>query len=266
MRILLSRIKGDIPPEILGVIFNPRQLPSVSVEREIIDRVIHGRVLLEVNLVAGKNKEIILRRQYLEPVQWTSDQALLSMGKYAFYRIPPEARENRIINKVVSIEYPGYYNAQMTGAYPYNQYHGARLGNIARAVLQSQTQSQYLATPTASIEAGDLIRLTPPQMHHIDWILNCKLAFNEDFQGLTPNAILSLSDLVLSAVKNYIYVNSSIPMDQAAVLYGTEIGVIKDIIGSYSSEGDIYRELLIKFHGGAALNMKQIGNLFRACL
>lgn len=251
LRKLISDIRLEIPSTILNLAFNPNNKP-VSIDNLIIEQIIHNKILLDTNLVAGVTKEIVLIPKYHEYMEHSRDSQFLNFGRYSLYRIPPEVREYRNITKIVKIDYPGnlYEDIEQLSM------GGATLNKLSKAVLQSHTLSHRINTPTADVEAGDLIKIIPGSNSHIDFLLTCRLEYDLNFSTLNASAILALSDLVLCATKTYIYVNLITEIDQGRIIHGGEHGVIRDIVTRYENENEKYVELLKKFHGNSLLSTK----------
>ena len=259
LQVILSEIH-TIPMEILQLAFNPKDEP-VSLDELIIEKVIKKRVLPGCNLVAGEERPILLKLDYWEPLNYSKEDAYLRLGRYSTYRIPPEARDYRPITKTISIDYPGYTNNILTGIDPYRQGKGARVASLTRAVMQSHTKSQFIATPTATAKDGEIITLLPGQTMHIEFVVHCLLEYDDNFNNINASAVIPLAQLCLCAVKAYIFRTTMVAMDQGRILHGGDHGIIKELIADYRGEEEKYQELLDEFTGGAKLNEKSMARI-----
>lgn len=253
MRMVLSNIHNSIPEEILNIAFNPTN-NAVSVDQTIITKVIKNRVLMECNLMAGVTKHILLTYAMIEPMHRTSQENRTFVGNFSVYRVPEYDRDFRPIVSVSAVNYPNY-----TDGLPYVYSRpglGANAYKLGRAVLESHTMTSGLVVPTGKVlpGGGDLIQLTPAQHTNVDWLVTCRLAYDENFTDLNHSAVFALMDLTLSATKAYIYNRMAIVIDQARIIHGAEQGVIRDIISKYDSEEEKYKELLSEFSGGTLLS------------
>jgi len=247
----MNRIHNVIPDEVLALAFRPpfdHSFMTIPIDELINIRVIKARVIYDTNLVAGTVRDIVLMHDYLEPVDTTFD-GIVGSGPFAVYRIPPEKRDNQQIVSVQSLRYP---NGQFGAAYGYaGVYTGANLATYANAVLQSHTLSSTPVRPIPDVMPGNLIRLIPAQYSHINWILTCRLGYDEDFSRLNDAAIRNFTELCEHAVKSYIYTFLIVKLDKGYVSGGAEIGAIRECIAEYKESELRYQEMLGKFKSSA---------------
>jgi len=259
---LLSHVYHNIPREILQEAFIPKNDDnSLSLDTYIEQIVITQRVLLDCNLFAGKKKRLLLQHDFLEKVKTPKVYSTLAAGYTGVYRIPPEEREYRDIAYVIELLYPfsasGYNHITIP---PTNAY-GMSATSKTMDVLNSHTYGNVANPPRPILLAGDLIKLDPPQLTHIDWILVCALKYDKEFTSLNNDAIYPLSELVLCATKSYIYNTLILKIDKAYITQGQELGRFREIIERYESEHEKYKELLDKFRGTATLDREIISDM-----
>lgn len=256
MEAALKEIYFSVPREILDLAFIP-QYRRITLDKCIQDDVIISKVIYDCNTVAGKQTNIVLQPEWVIPAQLPSPYAMFSGNTYAIYRIPAEARENRPIVDVISVNYPGpNYNGLQapTSLYSYGASGmGNTVGGLACSVMDSFAMNGA-AAPTPIRLSGHEVKLTPVTLmfdQNIAWILTCKLAYDDEMTNLTNNAIRAFVDLAVTAVKAYIYNKLIVQMDSAYLSGGRELGAVKDVVSSYSDAMSTYQEKLNRFHGGA---------------
>lgn len=264
--IALTRIKASIPPEILEYAFSQRDVREevLPIDEIILQRVIRGRVLKDMNLTGGYYKKIMLRREYLEKLDRNIDDARMNTGRYALYRIPPEEREGRSINEVISLEYYGPYNGHLPTLHGYPA--GANIPSITGHILDSHTLASTPPKPTVVLQAGDLVKLYPAQLSVVHWVMNCRLAFDDDLNNLNTSAINPFARLCVTATEAYIYNTLMITVDQAQVQAGRAIGAFKQKIDEYQNANQRYEEELKDLDGAMALDPVRVGALLMQML
>lgn len=271
MRMVFSHIHHSVPDTILKLAFSSDNDNSlidktshapVTVDQIIHKKIIKGRVLDDCNLVGGKQKQIILRSYMLEKAAYTQQEKTMPIGPCSFYRIPPEDRDNQPITRISHVDYPSQYMSSQYDSF--RPTYGVSVRRLARSVLASHTGGDFLPPPKAEPVDGGLIRLFPAQYSHIDWVITADIAYDEYFTSLNPEAVSSFREMVLSATKAYIYNKLIIEIDQGKILYGADIGVIRDIITEYKEEESKYNEMLGEFSGGVILDLKKQNELIFA--
>lgn len=267
IEMIMQRINNTIPVQILHEAFRPDTHFSTLDDR-IHEEVIIGRVLSDCNLSSGKPTRIPLRADWAETTTLPPYSGILSTGQYTVYRIPPQARENKRIVACVSLDYPPYlYNNNPMTSMPGNCANsGVSAKDLACTVLNSITGNGTTWRPTPILKNGDLVFIDPPQSAHLDWVLTCRLEFDNQFTNINNDAIFPLVDLVECACKAYVYNKLVLLIDSAKMEGGLEQEKFKEIVESYADQNDHYAELLKEFRGGALLDKERILKLVRIML
>lgn len=247
--IALRQIYHNIPEELLVATFEPL-VNNMTLDSCIHENVIVNRVLPDINIYAGNPKKIMLLPEMLEDVD-TSTMSVFAGGIHtSVYRIPPDARENKRIVAAIDVRPPASMSGQFSGGWPNNNACGSGMASaLACNMLNGLSFAQGGNTPTVELISGDLIRLIPGQITMINWVLNCRLEYDEYFTNLPATSIRSLSDLIEIAVKVYIYNKLIMKVDRAAIISGAELGMFKSILETYSDQQKEYTEQLKKFKG-----------------
>lgn len=261
----LRTIYNTIPSEILEVAFTPSQF-NCTLDERIQDRIIRGRVLHDCNINAGQIKRIPLyacETVYLNPdPMYTS---LTDPSNGALYKIPPGVREHRDIVGVIDISYP-YDYVGMNDAQMGFGVNGNDLMGLASFALRSRTHTGACLTPTPTLLANNMVLINPTNSFMSDWVLLCRLAYDENFTSINNSSITPLTNLIVTATKAYIWVNLTIKIDQAVLSGGQEIGKFKEIVDQYTDANNQYSEDLIKFRGSTLYDPKLMPFLVRSSL
>ena len=214
----LKEIYIQIPKKILELAFLPRKR-MITLDKCIQDDVIIPKVLYDCNIVGGKLYTIVLKPSWAVESRLPDNYSVYSGDTYCIYRIPPEARENRPIADCISVNYPGYINGLAAGVNTAPNLgmmgYGNNVGNMACQVLNASNGSG-IAAPTPIRLNGHEVKLMPITAgfaQDLDWVLNCRLAYDKEFTNLNNRAIRPLTQLCVTAVKAYIYTNLIVHLD-----------------------------------------------------
>ena len=257
---VITRVSNTIPKPILVEAFEPDK-HYVTLDERIREEVIIGRVLPDCNLYAGKQARIVLRDNWIENTIIPFNLGLISAGNYSAYRIPPQYRDNRKIVAVIGLDYPPmYYSGDMMLNFGMNQA-GVSSGDLACAALNSISSRGLTYKPTPILRENNMVIVYPPQSTHIDWVLTCRLEYDEQFTNMEPSSIGPFVDLMECAIKAYIYNQLVLKIDSLRVEGGYEMNKFREIVESYADQNDKYQELIMNFRGGAILDPERIGRI-----
>lgn len=260
IQMAMQDIYFRIPYEVLNATFNPLQ-SGLSLDECIRQKLILGKVIYDINLSGGAKTSIILKYENavncLPPVPYS-----MMLGSFSVYRIPPEDREHRNIVSVLDVRHPYSFNAYQANPSQFsNGMMGATLDGLASAALNAQTFANVATTPTPVLLQGDLVRLDPPQMSHIDWVLECRLEWDKNFTSMDPTTIGAFVDLVYTAIRGYIYTNLIFQASRVFLSGGQELNVMKEFIEEGKSFLDIYPEKVKEFCGATLLARNEVGKM-----
>lgn len=255
---LLSHLYANIPIEILTAAFRPAQFKQ-SLDKRIIDEVIASRILMDLNLIAGKRTRMELLAQWRVMVD-EPEFSLITGSTYdaTYYLIPPQNREYRNIASVecISSDYT-FSNPVTTGVGGNAMNIGNTVSSLAGAALDSRTLYNYPMMPQATLEGQNLIRVYP-NMYADGLILECKLEYDSEFTNMNQNVTYHMRNLVVNAVKTYVYNRLLIEIDSSEVVGGMNLGAFKEKVLSYEGEAAFYDELLMKVRGGSIMDPRQL--------
>lgn len=257
---VINRISNTIPRKILDEAFQPDR-HYVTLDERIREEVIVGRVLPDCNLFAGKTAKISLQSNWKEYTTVPPMIGLISAGNYTVYRIPPEVRDNRNIVSVQSMDYPIAFFAGDMLTQNAMGYNGRTSGDLACMALSGLTGRGASVRPTPILRESNMIYVHPPQSSHIDWLLTCRLEYDDQFLNMENNSVMPLAQLMECAVKAYIYNRLALEIDSMRMEGGYDFSKFKDIVESYADQNDKYDELLLAFRGSATLDIERMGRL-----
>jgi len=261
----LRQVYASIPPEILEAAFRTKDYQT-SMDRRIQDVIISGHILPDVDVNCGTIKRIPLYACMVENVLPDPGyNSITNPAPGSLYRIPAHMRENRDVVGVIDLSFPydytGYNDAQ--AGFGIN---GNSVAGLAAAALDSHTHRNACLTPTPKLLENNLVLINPTNSFLSDWVLVCRLGYDEDFTSLTRSAVIPLGKLLVTAVKMYIWTNLTIRIDQAVLSNGQELGQFKAVVDSYSSAAEQYAEDLIKFRGSTMYDPELMRYLVRSSL
>lgn len=257
---ILNRVANTIPRPILDEAFEPAK-HYVTLDERIREEVIAGRVLPDCNLYSGKVSRIVLRHTWVEFTTTPPMLGLVNAGNYTVYRIPPDQREYKKIVAVTSVDYPpSYYPTDMMNTFGMNNA-GLSSGDLACQAINSLTGRGTVFRPTPILKEGNLVYIMPPQSSHIDWIITCRLEYDDQFMNMENNSIGPLTDLTECAIKAYIYNKLVLKIDSIRVEGGLELSKFREIVDSYADQEDKYKEALLNFRGSAILDVERLGRI-----
>lgn len=262
--VALTRIMYSIPKTILRIAFYEKTKldpDMIAIEDLIKQNVIRKRVMVDLNLLGGKPKTIVLEHRYLEKIQRNTADGIINTGQFSLYRIPPEEREYRPIIECTGITYPGRFGGSLINATGYGG--GVTMGSLAAEVLNSHTLANSPARPMAEALSGELVRLTPAQHAHIDWVLSVRLAYDTELTNLSSSQIDTFSKICVAATKYYVYNELIIDIERGRIEAGYDLSSIRDVINSYSDQNDRYMELLDDMAGAACLDPIRMATILR---
>lgn len=246
----LESIHLFIQRPILEAAFNPEADTSLSLDELIREKVLNGYVRKRASIRGGKIHRIILHQEWCEHTSSPSPWALGVSGSFSEYRVPPEAREHRDIACVLQVRFPYSLGASCSGGF-YNNcaIKGNTLSQIAGAALQAQTYSNILANPQGIVLPGNIIKLEPPQINYIQWMVYVRLMYDENFSHIQESTIDPFCDVCVTATKQYCFNELHFKVESNAMYHGMELGVFKDTISQWSDLKQTLDEQILALGG-----------------
>ncbi len=247
----LDEIKFRIPLPILKEVFkdngygNWRKKP-VSIDEQILNRVIRSRVLVDCNLVGGS--EIYVSLEGLSP--------MLVDNVTVIYHIPKDRTQGRAIVSALAVGYTAYalaYNSSGLGIVDPKSI--SDVTNAANSVMMSHSGVPPMSTANVQLIAENTVMVKDTARVTNHQTLRCVIADDENMNHLQIRVIPSFCNLVELAVKSYIYNNLTVTMDMAKLEGGQELGRFKEVVDSYADAEEMYRDYLTnKWQAAAFMN------------
>ncbi len=227
----IQDITFKIPMEVLRQVFIDKRYNvinyPVSVESQILAKVVKPRVLVDCNLVGGIQVEISL----------STAKKMYDDGSHQIYVIPKTATMGRSIISVMSI---GFNENKATSTYQTT----SSLIRESLNVLDAANGYEVNSTSSVSLIEENTIHVESESILSSNASLRCIVSNDPEMQNLNPRTIPAFSKLVEYAVKSYIYNQSMISIDTARLHGGQSLGVYRDIVEGFADSEELYQEYL----------------------
>lgn len=237
----LDEVKFRIPRQILDLVFIQRtdvwgntnwKNNVISIDECILSTVIRPRVLVDCNLVGGIEIYIALDTV---PVERTNDYT-------SVYRIPKRLTQGRSIISALSVSYSD--PTRMSGyGVSATQNSGAML-HLAAAVMDAQGQIPYTSTAQVQLIGENVVMVRDTAIMPANIYLRAVIENDAGMNHIQLKNFHHLSELVVRAVKAYIYNEYCIRLDMGELIAGQNLGKIKEIIESYADAEELYQTYL----------------------
>ena len=235
----ISEVMYRIPGYVLKEVFSLKNYSwrdaPISIDEQIRNIVIRDRVLVDCNLVGGVEAIIPIDNLPVEQIDaYTS-----------VYHIPKSLTQGKTIISVLSV---GYASASLQGM-------SGGLGGVkpntvtavtmaGQAMMDAMSPIPVSSTARVQLIAENTVMVKDTNALISNGYLRCVLANDEDMSHLQMKSILPFCELVVRAVKSYIYNEYIIKMDRAQLSGGQDLGRFKEVVDSYSDADDLYRDYL----------------------
>lgn len=230
-------LKYKIPIEVLRVAFqddkpNYRRAP-VSIDNQVLDKVIRPRVMADANLVGGQT--IIVSLEGLTP-KYVDTYTII-------YEIPPHLVNYRTIMSVLSIGYLPFsssYNAMGAGMGTVNPNSMSDLMSAGQRVGDSMSNIPPISNANVELIGYNTVLIRDQLRVTNAYQLRCSIANEEDLSNMSPRSFLAFSKLCELAVKSYIYNKLIIAMDSAYLSGGQDLGMFKNYVDGLADAEEMY--------------------------
>lgn len=243
INIAISRVKFEIPREIINEAFAPRRYDParnerfrdnripVGVDSVIRREVIEGRVMIDINLCSGVETTIPLHEV---PVERIDDWNLI-------YRIPKSMTSNRNITAVYSVSYfPG--NGYGLGRMAPNN--SSLINEAAAGVFLAESAFATAGSANVMLIDDNTVLVTDGRIIPSRLWLRCMISHDSNLNNLPTRAMDTFAELVVVATKAYIYNNLNILMDEGQIKSGVSIGKYREVVDGYSDAQQLYKDML----------------------
>jgi len=235
----LDELKYRIPAPVLRNAFKEisyswRRTP-ITIDEQILNKVIRPRVLVDCNLAGGTEVNISLQDAEHEII----DQLT------AVYYIPKEKLDGRTITSVLSVGYINYTNSfNMAGVGYLTPSSASDLMVAASNLMNSHSSIPPVSTARAQIIGENTIMVKDNTRVMNNNYMRVIISDDENMNHLQKGSYLAFAKLVELAVKSYIYNHLYILMDKSMLDGGMDLGAFKEVIDGYADAEDMYQEYL----------------------
>lgn len=247
----IDQVRYSIPADILNAVFKPRdqhwnRVVPLSADQMIRDIIIEGRVKQDCDVYGGQQLELPLYNLVPEVVDLYN----------LVFRIPKEMVQGRTITSVLSMMY-GWPGSYASGSQAYNSsavgfngaYPGAANGyspllGEASEVLLAQQPIPVMSTARGQIIGENVICVSDTSPASNQLTMRVMVSNDPELTNIKPPSWIHFGNLVLLAVKSYIYNQMVIQLGQGQLQGGMELGVFGRIIESYADAETSYQEYL----------------------
>lgn len=241
----LQQVRYEIPREILEKIFISlseyrtgialSRLAPISLDARIRESVIDPRVLTDINLYGGREMMIQLNdcpQEIIDPFN-------------CIFRIPKSKTGDGTITRATSVQIATspLYGDPRTGLATYR---GSQMLDAAASVLNSQANTPPIATSYVQVIAENTVHVMDATGLASNLTLRCWVTNDDKLSHLMPTSYIKFAELVVWAVKAYIFINSDIVMDKGFISSGSDLGRFRDTVDEYRDANENYKTLLTK--------------------
>ena len=265
----LRHCHASLPTSLLELAFsNGKEYPlDVRIKEQVID----SFVIPDCNLNGGKILQIQLQSAWNKR---TKDDY------WGVYAIPAEARENRNIveiNKVAltygnnGLNYTDSITDRMTMVNkPAMDQTDCPLGALGYA-MASMERSKRSYDPRAHVPiaenlGGNIIALRPSPRTFIPYTISARVAYDNEMTNLNSAAIMEFANLVVLAVKRYVYNKLVLQIQSGKIEFGSELAGVRDLISQWSNMDQEYMEACDNFSGATLMDMGEFQDLITSII
>lgn len=234
----LDEIKFTIPMQVLQVAFQEenyswRRMP-ISLDEQILNRILRPRVLVDCNLVGGITVMV--------PLDGITPSFRDNFS--SVYEVPKELTQNRSIVSVLSVGYMPYANAFNSTGMGYGNVSPGSMNEItsaAQRVSDSVSGVPPISNAQVSLIGENTILLRDQYRVTSAYILRCILSNDENMNNISTRSWHAFSKLCQLAVKSFIYNTMLVKIDQAYLQGGQELGAFKSYVETLSDAEEMYQ-------------------------
>lgn len=243
--VALIKVKAEIPRDILKQAFMPKRydpvendryfdnVTSVSIDQQIRQIVIEGRVSIDVNLIGGTEMFLPLglaQREFLDA--WNM-----------IYRFSRDVLGGRRITTVHELVYGITQGLSGQGTAGYDG-RASDLLLVGRDIMRAVGGTATLGTAYVQIVGVNTVLVNDANQVIGDAALRATVTHEPNFNDLKPVYYHAFAELVALAVKGYIYNTLVIDLDEGQIRGGMTLGRIREVVDSYADANQMYWEYL----------------------
>jgi len=227
----IADVKYTIPYDILNLTFvedDDRINNMISIDDRILNGILRPRVLVDCNIMGGIEARVPLGGC---TISWMTNREFI-------VEVPKELTNGKsIITALGLVSNVIYTQTTQFSDMPAVASAGINMMNN----LNTETVVQ---TSRLELIGDNIIVVQDPNIHLMNGILRCMVENSPNMENINPRSYNTFSKLCILGVKSYIYNTLLIKLDKGYLYGGHELGVIKDIVDSYSGAEEEYQEYL----------------------
>lgn len=252
-------IKTGIPKPILNLMFLSRYAQSYytldTLESKIREEVINQRVIVDCNLVHGVDMTIPLAKC----------EKLTGNYYSATFRVPKTLTQGKRIVSVLDltaasgtvITADASMTATSAGMYTATMANYSTIGAVMGAGRQMQRSVmpiQVVSNALVYLVGDNTVLIKDSVIIPATMMLRVVVENDENMNHIQPAYYPTFYELVVLAVKAYIYNNLVVEQDNVFIMSGGEMNKFKEIVDSYSDAEELYAEKLEGWYKSMILN------------
>lgn len=231
----LRHIRYTIPERLLSQAFLSNRyyhnLSPRSVESVIEQVVIDGRVRPDISMNTGV--------EFTIPLSTVPYKLIDNWNKV--YMVPKELTQGRSITSVLSVGY-GINNMVAPNAMPVLG--GSQPAGAANSVVNGVSNVQIASSAQAWMIGENVVAVRDLYNSSPYVFLRCWVDFDKELSNINPRSHHEFFKLVELATKAKIYNDLVLEQDYAFIHAGQELGVLRDLLNSYSGANEEYQTFL----------------------
>lgn len=242
--VAILKCKAEIPFDILKQAFLPKRydptrkdryfdnVTSTSIDHQIRQLVVEGRVSIDANLCGGTEMFLPLalaQREYVD--KWNI--------VYRFDRDDLGGRRIVTVHELIYGMQPGY-SGQTTG---YDS-RGSQMLQVGRDILRATVGTTQMGTSYVQLVGVNTILVNDISQIVGNAAVRCTLTHEPNFGDLKPAYYHKFAEMVALACKGHIYNTLVIDIDEGQIRGGATIGRIREIVDQYADANQMYWEYL----------------------
>lgn len=206
-----------------------------SIESRIEEEVIRKKVKQDLDNLGGVSIQIPLNGI---PFEKLADYTRI-------YHIPKTKTMGRTISHVNRVS---LYTASNFGTNAYGEsYKLQRMSPVERSIQSVVTSHRPMPNMTnAEVEilSDNVVKINDYQNFATNMILECMIGFSDGLSEIKRVYYQDFAELVLWAVKAYIFRSLRLSLDKTRLEGGRDLGVYKEIVEEFRDANEAYRDLL----------------------
>ena len=225
----LNTLRFKIPIEVLniGILEDYQNMnTAISLDEMLLNKVIRKRVLVDANIVGGRQINIPL----------SSCKVTRYSDSYYVVNVDKKHTMNSVIISALSLVTGGDTRGSTLKMHTDNSDQGKMFNNMDKINVHQTARLELVGDNTVVVH-GNLVDIASTSMR-----VTIENASN--LENISPRNMIVFGELVTQAVKSYIYINSIVRLDKGFIYGGHELSSIKDIIDGYADAEELYLEIL----------------------